>query len=56
MVIKIEILELNFIYFNLIYNTWGTERCTVTFCFASVKSEIPPTPESTLGIPNIKAI
>ena len=26
---------------NNIY-TWGTERCTVPLCFASVKSDIPP--------------
>ena len=28
---------------NNIY-TWGTERCTVHLCFASVKSDIPPHP------------
>ena len=30
-----------------IESTWDTERCSVPLCFASVKSDIPPSPSTS---------
>ena len=32
--------EFNFFFVNILSSTWGTERYTVPFCFASVKRDI----------------
>ena len=29
---------------TIIIQTWGTEQCTVPYCFASLKSDISPPP------------